>query len=216
MGRKEIRFQKVTNKKVYTKKPHVVTQQSPEKNHFTNNYKNTKRSPLIALIGDSTLKNLSGYQLGRNCEGAKIMVRSQRGGKVKNIKNLMIDLIEDVKPDAICFHVGTNDINSRKSTLEIRKEIEYLIKLTQRQGILPVLSLITKRTDKYGGKVDELNQVIVDLCNRHGVGYIEHANIQACHLNESGLHIDVKHTHLFSANFANYFNSLVNNDFILL
>ena len=96
-------------------------------------------------------------------------------------------------------------------------DIEYLIKLTQRQGIVPVISLVTVRNDRerYSSKVDELNQAIVDLCNEEGVGYIEHQNINYRHLNESGIHIHHKHTSIFSNNFVNFFNYLVNSDFIL-
>ena len=84
----------VNNKsKENRRRPNPVTVKTPENNHFTNNNKKNNKKPLIALIGDSTLKNLSGYQLGKNCKGTTIMVRSQRGGKVKNMKNLMIDLL---------------------------------------------------------------------------------------------------------------------------
>ena len=213
----------VNNKsKENRRRPNPVTVKTPEKNHFTNNNKKKNKKPLIALIGDSTLKNLSGYQLGKNCKGTTIMVRSQRGGKVKNIKNLMIDLLEDTMevvgkyPEAICFHVGTNDISSGKSTNDIKKELSYLLRLTQRQGIVPVMSLLTRRTDKCSDKVYHLNQVIVDLCNELGVGYIEHQNINENHLNEGGLHIASECTHIFSNNFVNYFDSLVRNEFILL
>ena len=63
--------------------------------------------------------------------------------------------------------------------------------------------------------MNQLNQAIVDLCNEEGIGYIEHQNINSQHLNESGIHIHPKYTSVFSGNFSNYFNYLVNNDFIL-
>ena len=46
---------------------------------------------LILLVGDSTKKNNSGYQLKQKCKGTNVMVRSHTGGKIKNIKNLTIE-----------------------------------------------------------------------------------------------------------------------------
>ena len=168
------------------------------------------------LLGDSTVKNLSGYNLSKGTKGSKVMVRSLQGGKIKNIKNLMIDMLEDVKPDAICYHVATNDISTGKGNDVIVQEMKRLIRLTQEQGIVPVISLVTKRTDRYASKVAELNNLLIDLCNDMCAGYIEHNNINTEHLNASGLHIDYSHTHLFGRNFTNYFNFLVENDFCLV
>ena len=78
------------------------------------------------------------------------MVRSQQGGKIKNITNLMIDLLEDgVTPRAICYHAGTNDLGSGKSIADIRSELENLVKLTRDQGIVPIISLVNERVDKH-------------------------------------------------------------------
>ena len=138
------------------------------------------------------------------------MVRSQRGGKVKNIKNLMIDLLEDVT------HVGTNDIGAGKSVNDIQQELRNLIILTKPQGIVPIISLLTKRTDNFAGKVEHMNNLIVELCNELEVGYIEHDNINATHLNTGGgLHINNSYTSIFGDNFVNYFNFLVTNNFCL-
>ena len=194
-----------------------VTMKEPERNHFTNNFRNKRNRPVIMLLGDSTIKNLSGYNLGKGTKGATVMVRSLQGGKVKNIKNLMIDMLEDGgEPDAICFHVGTNDIGVGKSIHDIMDELENLVKLTQRQGIVPVISLVTERTDKFSSKVNQLNELIIQLCNDMGVGYIEHRNINSTHLNGSGLHIEYTYTHLFSKKFVNYFDFLLENDFCLV
>ena len=200
------------------KRPSIVTQKKPEKNHFTNNYRNNEPSvptkPLIALLGDSTTKNLSGYDLKKRFNGdINIMVRSQRGAKIKNIKNLMIDMIEDVTPTAICYHVGTNEISSDKELREIKDEFRELLLLTERQGIIPILSLATARSGRYASRVNELNDIMKDLCNDLRMGYIEHKNIGNEHLNASGLHIASKHTSLFGSNFVNFFKYLSENDF---
>lgn len=194
-------------------RPDIVNSNKPVKQHYKNKIKN--KQPLIALIGDSTIKQLSGYQLSKKCQGTTVMVRSQQGGKIKNIKNLMIDILEDVSPDAICIHVATNDINGGRSVNEIIQDMENLIMLIQRQGIVPVFSLVTRRADKYSSKVDIINNRLIQLCNHHGVGYIEHQNITKNHLNSGGLHIAREHISLFSDNFAKYFKYLSVNNFCI-
>ena len=187
----------------------------PERNHFNNNYKKDgkiKIKPLILLVGDSTIKNISGYQLKQNCKDTNVMVRC---GKIKNIKNLIIDMLEDVKPNAVCVHVATNDISSGRSIDEILIDMENLVELIQRQGIVPVISLITQRADKYASKVEIVNKRLIILCNHLGVGYIDHMNITKESLNTGGLHIARENTSLFSNNFVKFFNYLTENNFCL-
>lgn len=203
------------------KRPSVVVYDHPERNHFNDNnhnYKkdvNIRRKPLILLVGDSTIKNISGYQLKQNCKDTNIMVRSHVGGKIKNIKNLIIDMLEDVKPNAVCIHVATNDISSGRSIDEIVIDMENLVDLIQRQGIVPVISLITQRADKFSSKVEIINKRLIILCNHLGVGYIDHTNITKDSLNTGGLHIARENTSLFSNNFAKFFNYLTENNFCL-
>ena len=167
-------------------RPQVVIPSDPEKQHFTNNYKQelekSKRKreqnkPLVMLIGDSTIKQISSCQIKQKCKCTNIMVRSLQGGRIKNIKNLVINMLEDVKPEAICIHVSTNDINDGRSVGDITHDMEILINLIQRQGIVPIISLVTQRSDKHASKVDVVNKRLIRLCNHHGVGYIEHPNI---------------------------------------
>ena len=62
-----------------------------------------------------------------------------QGAKIKNVKNLINDLLEDVKPEAICIHASTNDINDDKSIDGIVGEMGILIKVIQNKGIVSVI-----------------------------------------------------------------------------
>ena len=64
------------------------------------------------------------------------------------------DLLEDVKPEAICIHASTNDINDDKSIYGIVSEMGILIKVIQDKGIVPVITLITTRNEKHVAKVN--------------------------------------------------------------
>ena len=93
--------------------------------------------------------------------------------------------------------------------------MEQLVQLIQRQGIVPVISLLTQRGDKYASKVEIINKRIIILCNNLGVGYIDHQNITKDHLNMGGLHIAREYTSLFSDNYVNFFNYLTQNNFCI-
>lgn len=214
----------IYNKREQSSRPPVVTIQEPEKQHYTNNYKRgldyskkegEQKNPLILLIGDSTVKQLSSYQLKKSCKGTNIMVRSLQGGRIKNIKNLCIDMLEDVTPDAICVHVSTNDISDGRSVEDIITDMENIICLIQQQGIVPIISLVIQRMDRHASKVDIVNKKLIRLCNHHGVGYILHQNITPDHLNPGGLHIARQFISLFSNNFVAFFKYLVQNHFCI-
>ena len=203
-----------SSKKVDQSRPSVVI--PPENNHFTNNNKNKmeqnrhSEKPLILLVGDSIIKNVTSYDLRKECKDVNIMVRPYRGGKVKNVKNLIIDILEDdVKPTAICIHASTNDIGSGKSVDNIVVDIENLINLVQNQGIMPILSLPTVRNDKFLQKINVLNGHLVELCKSYGIYFIEHRDIKAAHLNSGGLHIALQFNYILNANFAKCFNYLL-------
>ena len=204
----EIKQQKKI-RKVKTR-PGIVTTRNPEKQHFTENYKNKKsnnQKPFILVVGDSMIKNVNSYDLKQNCTETTFMVRSLRGGKIKNIKNLIIDTLEDVdKPDALCIHVSSNDIGNGRSIEEIGTDMEYLITLVKRQGIEPILSMVVTRNDKYADKVRLVNERLRDLCVSYNIGYIEHANIKIEHLNTGGIHIQNQFNNMFADNLTNYFN----------
>ena len=211
----------IPRRKKEKSRPEIVTYSQPEKQHFINNYKNKETSgkntdgdknPFILLVGDSMTKNINSYDLRQKCKGTKFMVRSLRGGKIKNIKNLIIDTLEDItKPDAICIHVSSN--GNGRSVDDIEEDLENLITMVKRQGIQPIMSMVVKRNDRYGYKVREVNQRLTILCLKYNIGYVEHENIKLEHLNAGGIHISNRYGHLVTNNFSNYFNYAVQNEF---
>ena len=208
-----------TNHNPQLRRVPVTTKKNLEKNQH--NY-NTQRNgvsdeqnerPLILLVGDSTLKHVTSFDLKKNCRGASIMVRSIQGSKIKNIKNLVIDCLEDVKPAAICLHVCTNDIGAGRSIDQILNEMEELVSMIQRQGILAIVSLVTVRDDKFSEKVELVNERLRALRDRLRAGCVEHDDIREEHLNTSGLHIARQHNYIFNNNFSKYFTYIISNNF---
>ena len=214
-----------SHKQSIIRRPNVVTQNHPEGNHlFIKNKKSNDKNgeknkeilnkktdkPLILLVGDSTIKNVTSFDLRKECKEASIMVRPYRGGKIKNIKNMIMDVLDDkVEPTAICIHASTNDIGSGRHIEDIVGDMENLLKLIQGKGIMPIISLPTVRNDKFSQKINVLNGQLVQLCRRYEVCFIEHRDITSEHLNKSGLHINSKFNHLMNSNFAQCFNYLL-------
>ena len=86
-----------------TSRPNTIPNES-EKQHFVNNKNkhNTEKDqneklknnkPLILLAGDSMIKQLTSYEIRKKCKNVNVMVRSLQGAKIKNVKNLIIDLL---------------------------------------------------------------------------------------------------------------------------
>ena len=138
------------------------------------------------------------------------MVRPYRGGKAKNIRSLILDVLDDgVRPTAICVHAATNDIGSGRSIDEVVGETEALIKLIKEKEAMPIISLPTLRADKFSKDIQHLTERLIQLCNSYEVHYIQHRAITKEHLNQGGLHISSRYTYLFTKNFSNCFNFLL-------
>ena len=159
------------------KRPPIVTKIHPENDCIAIKKKHqihkprlneSPTKPLFLLVGDSTLKHVTSYDLKKNCNNANIMVRSVQGSKLKNIINLVIDTLEDVTLSAICIHAGTNDVSNGITVDQISEEMENLIRMIMKRGIHIIVSLLTHRNDRF---------MLIDLSKRLDVSNIEHRNI---------------------------------------
>ena len=219
---REIQQKETETMRKSERRPQIVNPMHPEAQHFTNNQKNKNRyekekdrdeKPLILLVGDSMIKNVTNYDLRKKCGNARIMVRSLGGAKIKNIENLIKDLLRESSPKAICVHVATNDISDEKSTDAITGEMKDVINLIKEKGIIPIISLITARKDDFSEKVNVINEKLIQLCKAQNVFYIDHGNINKTHLNPGGLHITWQNTYLLKENFADFFHFAVEHNF---
>ena len=192
---------------------HVTNDNTKEDGQLKGNPVNKSIKPLVLVVGDSTTKHTTSYDMKKVCGGTNVMVRSLSGGKIKNIRNLIIDTLEDVTPEAILVHVSTNDISNGKNADTIAEDMENLVSMIDRQGIIPVISLVIPRNDKHATKVDSVNRALIEMCNKRGVAYIEHENITNNHLNPGGIHLTRQYSNLLNNNFVSYINYLVENDF---
>lgn len=126
---------------------------------------------------------------------------------------MTIDLLPKTTTDAICIHAGTNNTSNNKSIVEITGEMNDLINEIKKKDMVPIISLLITRNDKYSEKVKVINRRMIKLCNVHGINYVQHRNITGSHLNPIGLHLAWQNTHILKDNFAHLFNFAIENNF---
>ena len=63
---------------------------------------------------DSTAKHVRGYELSRKVENCKVYVKSFSGAKVMCMEDYVKPTLREM-PTHIIFHVGTNDVPTKKS-----------------------------------------------------------------------------------------------------
>ena len=134
-----------------------------------NNWKKRKNK-LTVIVGDSLVKNITGWELKKCCSSNEnIHVRSFSGATTKDMKSY-IQLTIDRSPDCILLHVGTNDmVNKTKTEVKITKEIVHLASLIRNKGISVVVSGLTLRHDYFEPKRVKDNHVLRDLCTENNL-----------------------------------------------
>ena len=148
-----------------------------------------KRTTVI--LGDTLLKNVRGWELKKRCnKNEHIYVKCFPGAITTDLKSYCIPSIEK-DPDCIVLHIGTNDLKSKKSELEISEEIVNLAKSVKNKDIEVKISGLVPRGDGLEARRSKVNHVLHDLCNENEIDFIEHLNIDPeKHLNNSKIHLN--------------------------
>ena len=91
----------------------------------------------IVILGDSMIKRVNGYDLSKKLKNCKVYVKSFLGSKVRCMKDHMKSSMRE-KPDLTILHVGTNDLNSdRSSDLITKSTVDLAITLNSQIIIFP-------------------------------------------------------------------------------
>ena len=103
------------------------TQSSTEKhtNHDTrvNNYKRSRNKKSMVILGDSMTKFLNCWEMAKRIQSnCKIYMKKFSGATVSYMKDYMKPSLRN-PPDHFILHVGTNDLSSEKSSMEIAESI---------------------------------------------------------------------------------------------
>ena len=138
------------------------------------------------------VKHVYGWELKERCgDDCNIYVKTFPGAITKDMYSYSQPSIER-KSNIAILHVGTNDLVTRKSEVEISQGIIDLAEHIKNHGIEVVVSGIIARGEKHLDREREkVNFILEDLCSEKKLTFIDHPNIVAIkHLNRSKLHLN--------------------------
>lgn len=154
----------------------------------TLNHNQERSSPTTVIIGDSIIRNIQGWQLGKEV-GHRVVVKSFAGATTSDMSHYVKPTL-DKKPDQIILHAGTNDLG-KLSPSEIADNIVDLAREIESSTDAQVIisELVTRSDLSDSGDVDEVNKRLRKFCNQRQWHFIHHDDIHSTDLNRGGLHL---------------------------
>ena len=154
----------------------------------TLNHNQEGPSPTTVIIGDSIIRNIQGWQLGKEV-GHRVVVKSFAGATTSDMSHYVKPTL-DKKPDQIILHAGTNDIG-KLSPSEIADNIVDLAREIESSTDAQVIisELVTRSDLSASGDVDAVNKRLRKFCNQRQWHFIRHDDIHSTDLNRGGLHL---------------------------
>ena len=132
------------------------------------------------------------------------MVKSFSGAKIQCMRQYIKPSLSQ-KPDHVIIHIGTNDLASKLSAVNISNSIIDLATSSANDHLNITVSGIVPRSDDLAIKAKEVNELLQRSCNERNIPFIDHENIDPSHhLNRSKLHLNKKGTKLISKTFTRY------------
>ena len=147
----------------------------------------------VFILGVSLVKNVNEYFLTRNLNHkCLVKVRSFPGAKVRCLHDYAKPTMRDFNPNQIILHVGTNDLNSEKTSSKTANSIIDLRFSLKTDNYDITISLTAPRADNLNNKGNEVNNWLVNMCNQRKIRFINHSDdIQPeRHVNDSKIHLN--------------------------
>ena len=137
-------------------------------------------------------------------------VRSFPGAKVRCLLDYVKPTMRDLNPNQIILHVGTNDLNSEKTSSQIANSIIDLRNSLKTDNNDITRSLIGPRADNLNNKANEVKNRLVNMCNQRNIRFINHSDdIQPeRHVNDSEVHLNRYGTIVFAKNITKFLSDL--------
>ena len=159
-------------------------------------------SPTTVVIGDSIIRNIQGWQLGKEV-GHRVVVKSFAGATTSDMSHYVKPTL-DKKPNQIILHAGTNDIG-KLSPSEIADNIVNLAREIESSTDAQVIisELVTRSDLSASGDVDAVNKRLRKFCNQRQWHFIRRDDIHFTDLNRGGLHLGETGIAKMHNNFAN-------------
>ena len=170
--------------------------------------KSTKKS---AIFSSSITRDIRADDFNNDYNGERAFFHKYHGGKVRHIKSYIPVHMNEEKPDNAVIVAGGNDICTWKSTtLEVANDIIEAGVICKREGALKVfISSILPRTDLYYlRRRNEINKLLVNLCDVNGFNFINNDNINIReHIFDDGVHLNKAGSKLLRDNLLAHLNA---------
>ena len=153
------------------------------------------------------IKDVNGYLLTRNIGHKYIVkVRPFTGAKVSCLHDHTKPIIREFNPEYMILHVGTNDLNTEKTSSEIANSIIDQANSLKTSANNIIISLIAPRRDTLNNKASEVNDRLKHMCDGRNYRYIDHNDSidVANHIGVSNLHLNRTGTVVLAKDFGNF------------
>ena len=131
----------------------------------------------IYIIGDSMLRPIKGIDLKKEAKSkTPIYVKCFPGARTDCMHSYSWPTMKR-NPSCVILHVGTNDLQSDNTALEIANEIINLGKKLKSINNDVIISGIIPRRDKWNEKAKDVNMKVRNDCLNFNIGFIDHNNI---------------------------------------
>ena len=106
-------------------------------------------------------------------------MRQFSGSNVSCMKDYVKLSIRENNTDHVIFHVGTNDVPTKKTPQVIVQSIVDLAKSVTNDNLQLTVSSIAPRNDQWSKEVFGVNKVLLNLCNDVNIPFISLSAIDA-------------------------------------
>ena len=173
---------------------------------------NTKQKETMTtlIMTTSMARDIKDKQFNESLAGGHAIFSRHHGGMVNRVRDALEMKMKEVKPDAVVFQAGGNDLWTSKSPLALANEIVGAGKMAVEFGAKVAISSILPRSDFHLNlKRWETNILLGGLCQSNNITFIDNKEIVVQkHLLKDGVHLNKSGTKLFSSNIINCLNKL--------
>lgn len=167
----------------------------------------TSEGKKICIFGASITQRINIREFNRCLDDKKAIKTCWSGATVSKATYYMKPTIEEEKPDIILLNIGTNNLTKERQTEEETVgEILRMVDVCRSYGVNEIyVSGLTVRRG-YTAKINNINRMLGQKAGENNFTFIDNTNIELCHLQQDGLHLQGKGTEILATNFINALN----------
>jgi hypothetical protein len=161
----------------------------------------------VLIIGDSMVKNIDNLKISRAAKTKSTQCHSYSGARIQHLEEKIKEHWSDDSQnyEAVIIHAGTNNLVN-ESPHQVAQRMESLIKVAKIHSSDVAVSSVVKRFDGKlsNQKIEEANNLLLILCKRYEVAFLDNSEIDQSHLNRSNLHLNRNGDKLLGKQFCSY------------